>query len=304
MKDYLDYYAENHLPEGQSLIETKLVKKIRQVFEQQQARPPNSGDIIMMGGDRGIGKTIGLNHFAKLYGLSPADQLPVVLYHKAAPAIDKHANLRKIAEILSERLYGDFDDSSPFSMADALHISPINLIVIDDAHFLNGHTFTILRYLNKRTGCRIILCGDKSLFNRVRGHADMWEGITAEVRLPKATKQDFIKTVLAGFSYSKWVFNPKLLEDKALADHIWEFTGPSLRKTSALLKKANEIATRKERSITKADIDIARRATPQQPKSKPKQKANGKSGNTDATPGPFEQESALRNQQRNYRVGA
>ena len=232
MKDYLNYYAENQLPLGQSLIETKLVQRIRQVFEQQQARPPNSGDIIMMGGDRGIGKTIGLNHFVKLYDLSPADQLPVVLYHKAAPAIDKQANLRKIAEILRARLYGDFEDSSPFSMADALHISPINLIVIDDAHFLNGYTFTILRYLNKRTGCRIILCGDKSLFSTVRGHADIWEGVTAEVRLPKTTKQEFIKTILPDFSYSKWAFDPKSSEHKVLANHIWEFTGPSLRKTN------------------------------------------------------------------------
>jgi DNA transposition AAA+ family ATPase len=163
-------FAEDHLPEGQSVIETKNVKRCRsfmQLITDPERRSPTMGVIT---GLAGVGKTIALQHYLDSLALHTQTALPTAIKIKVMPRSTPRALTKTILDCLLEKPRGRNIYEMADEVATALERNYIRLLAVDEADRLNEDSFEVLRHLFDKTGCRIVLVGLPNILSVIDRH--------------------------------------------------------------------------------------------------------------------------------------
>jgi DNA transposition AAA+ family ATPase len=251
-------FAEDHLPEGQPLIETKNVKRCRSLMRlitDPRRRTPTMG---VISGFAGVGKTIATQYY--LDSLPPHAQtaLPTAIKVKVMPRSTPKALAQTILESLLEKPEGRNIYEIADKAAVAIERNYITLLVVDEADRLNEDSFDVLRHLFDKTGCRIVLVGLPNILSVI----DKYEKFSSRVglRMPfvPLSMKEVLDTVLPKIVLPYWTYNRENPSDRQLGEKIWQKVNPSLRNLQSLLETASQMARDEELpAITEAIIEEA-----------------------------------------------
>lgn len=249
-------FAEDHLPEGQPVIETKNVKRCRsflRLITDPERRSPTMGVIT---GLAGVGKTIAAQHY--LDSLAPQAQtvLPLAIKIKVMPRSTPRALAKTILDSLLEKSRG----SNIYEMADevaaAIERNALQLVVVDEADRLNEDSFEVLRHLFDKTGCRIVLVGLPNILSVIERHEKFSSRVGLRMSFTPLELGEVLDLVLPQLVFPSWKYAPGNAADRAMGTAIWHKVNPSLR--NSLLATASQMTrTEKLSSITPALIDEA-----------------------------------------------
>lgn len=249
-----DSFAEDHLPEGQPLIETKNVKRCRSLMRMitdPRRRTPTMG---VISGVAGVGKTIATQYY--LDSLPPHAQtaLPTAIKVKVMPRSTPKALAQTILDSLLEKPEGRNIYEIADNAAVAIKRNYVTLVVVDEADRLNEDSFDVLRHLFDKTGCRIVLVGLPNILSVI----DKYEKFSSRVglRMPfvPLTMKEVLETVLPKIVLPYWTYDPKNEADRQLGEKIWHKVNPSLRNLQSLLETASQIARDEELPSITADL--------------------------------------------------
>lgn len=251
-------FAEDHLPAGQPVIETKNVRRCRsfmRLITDPERRSPTMGVIT---GLAGVGKTIATQYY--LDSLAPHAQtaLPTAVKVKVMPRSTPRALAKTILDSLLEKSRG----SNIYEMADeaaaAIERNYINLLVVDEADRLNEDSFEVLRHLFDKTGCRIVLVGLPNILSIIERHQKFSSRVGLRMPFVPLELKEVLDTVLPGLILPCWTYDPENPADRKTGTAIWHKVNPSLRNLYGLLATASQMARDEElSSITAALIDEA-----------------------------------------------
>lgn len=252
------FFAEDHLPEGQPLIETRNVKRCRSLMRlitDPRRRTPTMG---IISGFAGVGKTIATQYY--LDSLPPHAQtaLPTAIKVKVMPRSTPKALAQTILDSLLEKPEGRNIYEIADKAAVAIERNYITLLVVDEADRLNEDSFDVLRHLFDKTGCRIVLVGLPNILSVI----DRYEKFSSRVglRMPfvPLSMKEVLDIVLPAIVLPYWIYDRENPSDRKLGEKIWQKVNPSLRNLQSLLETASQMARDEELpAITEALIEEA-----------------------------------------------
>ncbi len=251
-------FAEDHLPEGQPVIETKNVRRCRsfmRLITDPRRRSPTMGVIT---GLAGVGKTIATQYY--LDSLAPHAQtaLPTAIKVKVMPRSTPRALAKTILDSLLEKSRGSNIYEIADEAAEAIERNYISLLVVDEADRLNEDSFEVLRHLFDKTGCRIVLVGLPNILSVIERHQKFSSRVGLRMPFVPLELKEVLEVILPQLVFPCWNYNPELPSDRQLGETIWHKVNPSLRNLTTLLATASQMATDEQfPSITSDLIDEA-----------------------------------------------
>jgi len=251
-------FAEDHLPEGQPVIETKNVKRCRsfmRLITDPRRRSPTMGVIT---GLAGVGKTIATQYY--LDSLAPHAQtaLPTAIKVKVMPRSTPRALAKTILDSLLEKSRGSNIYEIADEAAEAIESNYISLLVVDEADRLNEDSFEVLRHLFDKTGCRIVLVGLPNILSVIERHQKFSSRVGLRMPFVPLELKEVLEVILPQLVFPCWNYHPELPSDRQLGETIWHKVNPSLRNLTTLLATASQMATDEQfPSITSDLIDEA-----------------------------------------------
>ena len=152
-------FAEDYLPSGQPPIETSNVRHVL-TFVHLIRDPDRSYTAIgTVTGPPGVGKTIAFQYYIDTQAPRPDTWLPAVVKVKVKPRTTPKAFAVDLILALHDRVKG----RNVYEIADeavaAIVRNNVELIVVDEADRLTAESFDILRHIQDKSGCRIVVVG-------------------------------------------------------------------------------------------------------------------------------------------------
>ncbi len=235
-------FAEDHLPEGQPVIETKNVKRCRsfmRLITDPERRSPTMGVIT---GLAGVGKTIATQYYLDSLAPHPQTALPPAIKIKVMPRSTPRALAKTILDSLLEQSRG----SNIYEMADevaaAISRNCLHLLVVDEADRLNEDSFEVLRHLFDKTGCRIVLVGLPNILSVIERHQKFSSRVGLRMSFTPLTLEEVLDLVLPKLVFPHWNYDPVNGSDREMGTVIWHKVNPSLRNLHSLLSTASQMA--------------------------------------------------------------
>jgi DNA transposition AAA+ family ATPase len=251
-------FAEDHLPEGQPVIETKNVKRCRsfmRLITDPRRRSPTMGVIT---GLAGVGKTIATQYY--LDSLAPHAQtaLPTAIKVKVMPRSTPRALAKTILDSLLEKSRGSNIYEIADEAAEAIERNYISLLVVDESDRLNEDSFEVLRHLFDKTGCRIVLVGLPNILSVIERHQKFSSRVGLRMPFVPLELKEVLEVILPQLVFTCWNYHAELPADRQLGERIWHKVNPSLRNLTTLLATASQMATDEQiPSMTRDLIDEA-----------------------------------------------
>jgi DNA transposition AAA+ family ATPase len=235
-------FAEDHLPEGQPVIETKNVKRCRsfmRLITDPERRSPTMGVIT---GLAGVGKTIATQYYLDSLAPHPQTALPPAIKIKVMPRSTPRALAKTILDSLLEKSRG----SNIYEMADevaaAISRNCLHLLVVDEADRLNEDSFEVLRHLFDKTGCRIVLVGLPNILSVIERHQKFSSRVGLRMSFTPLALEEVLDLVLPKLVFPHWNYDPVKGADREMGTVIWHKVNPSLRNLHSLLSTASQMA--------------------------------------------------------------
>ncbi len=235
-------FAEDLLPEGQPLIETKNVKRCRsflRLITDQQRRCPTMGVIT---GLAGVGKTIAIQHSLDGLALHAQTAFPTAIKIKVMPCSTPRALTKTILDSLLEKARGRNIYEMADEVATALERNSIRLLAVDEADRLNEDSFEVLRHLFDKTGCRIVLVGLPNILSVIERHEKFSSRVGLRMSFVPLDLEEVLDIILPKLVFPHWNYDPKQTADREMGTAIWHKVNPSLRNLSNLLSTASQMA--------------------------------------------------------------
>jgi len=235
-------FAEDHLPEGQPLIETKNVKRCRsfmRLITDPERRSPTMGVIM---GLAGVGKTIAIQHYLDSLTLHAQTALPPAIKIKVMPRSTPRALTKTILDSLLEKARGRNIYEMADEVAAALERNYIRLLAVDEADRLNEDSFEVLRHLFDKTGCRIVLVGLPNILSVIERHEKFSSRVGLRMSFVPLDLEEVLDTILPELVFPHWNYDPKQQASREMGTAIWHKVNPSLRNLHNLLSTASQMA--------------------------------------------------------------
>jgi DNA transposition AAA+ family ATPase len=235
-------FAEDHLPHGQPVIETKNVKRCRsflRLITDPERRSPTMGVIT---GRAGVGKTIASQHY--LDSLAPQAQtaLPTAIKIKVMPRSTPRALAKTILDSLLEKSRGRNIYEMADEVATAIERNSIHLLIVDEADRLNEDSFDVLRHLFDKTGCRVVLVGLPTILSVIERHEKFSSRVGLRMSFTPLLVEEVLDLVLPQLVFPHWTYDPAKPSDREMGTVIWHKVNPSLRNLHSLLSTASQMA--------------------------------------------------------------
>ena len=224
-------YRESVLPPDQPYVRTSILKHF---LGFAQLLTDTHHHDAMMGiavGASGIGKSVALQCYQ--------EQLP----REGA-----------FEDTIKTRRYPSKIDSLAEVMC---HKNP-HLVILDEADRLNDACFEMLCSLFDMTRCPLLLVGLPQLLLRIQRHPRMSDMVSLYLKFIPLSFEEVLYEVLPALVFPGWVFNPAQEADRLLAEQLWKYTTPSLRRLRDVLGTASTLAhMQHEPNVTHACIQRA-----------------------------------------------
>jgi len=193
-------------------------------------------------GPPGTGKTIA----AQLYLADRGHQGQESLATCALITVPPQATPRQFFNIITRQISGQIPVHTPHDAFQqtllVLEQRHMQLIMLDEADYLQREHLQLLRMLVDQTPCTILLIGLPQLLTAIKGHLPSFDrlGLTLEFR-PLAEDEVPIE-VLPQLFLPGWVYDPKSEADRHLGSDLWRNARPSLRRLHTILAYAGLLA--------------------------------------------------------------
>lgn len=116
------------------------------------------------------------------------------------------------------------------------------LLLLDQADYLQRDHLELLRMLVEQTACSIVLIGFPQLLSAIKGHLPTLDrrGLTLEFR--PLSEEEVLVEFLPQLFLPGWVYDPTSKEDRHLESYLWGNARPSLRRLRKILTYASLLA--------------------------------------------------------------
>jgi DNA transposition AAA+ family ATPase len=235
-------FAEDHLPHGQPVIETKNVKRCRsflRLITDPERRSPTMGVIT---GRAGVGKTIASQHYLDSLAPQAHTALPTAIKIKVMPRSTPRALAKTILDSLLEKSRGRNIYEMADEVATAIERNAIHLLIVDEADRLNEDSFDVLRHLFDKTGCRVVLVGLPTILSVIERHEKFSSRVGLRMSFTPLQVEEVLDLVLPQLVFPHWTYDPDKPSDRAMGATIWHKVNPSLRNLHSLLSTASQMA--------------------------------------------------------------
>jgi len=117
----------------------------------------------------------------------------------------------------------------------------MQLIMLDQADYLQREHLELLGMLVDQTPCSILLIGLPQLLSAIEGHLPSASrlGLTLEFR--PLSEDEVLDTFLPQLLLPGWVYDPKSEANCHLGSYLWQNARPSLRRLRTVLAYAHEL---------------------------------------------------------------
>lgn len=160
------------------------------------------GEICVITGDPGLGKTKALEHYQSKYSKKVAYLLAY-----------KGLNVRTLVSKLHMAFFGGAGNGNKSDMIEELctKLKDANrCIIIDQAEYLNLTALETLRHIHDASECGMVLAGTHKLHENLRGRnkslAQLWSRVRRAVRLDRLTAEDVEKIIHAAMPEANGVW--------------------------------------------------------------------------------------------------
>jgi hypothetical protein len=219
----------------------------------------------MMGigtGPAGIGKSVSLNLCQnQLAQQTPISATSIII--RVHPHATPYALTTQLLHILRRVSRAKGSSHSLNDLSEMIYQQDVSLIMLDDADRLNEACLEYLCALFDLTQCPFLLIGLPPLLLRAQKVARLFERAAINIKLPSPSFHDVLQQVLPALDFPGWSFDPTREADQILAQRLWEYASPSLRRLHNILSIASRYAyLSQEPGITHASIKYAMQQVP------------------------------------------
>jgi type II secretory pathway predicted ATPase ExeA len=257
----IDFFSlnEDPLPPWQPPIQTTSVQQFRR-WLLVTMRQPKTGYAVMavIYGPAGIGKSVAIQAFLNSLPQRTHTGLPraimVSLKQKGTPK----GLIKQILEALGEKVRGRELYDLIDEVIRAIRRNGLEMLIIDEADWLDEDTFELLRMVFDRTKCPVVLVGLDNILDVIKLHEKFESRVGPKIPFRAIDTAEAISTFFPNLVFSRWKFDPQSTEDIDLGLHIWRRLQPSLRRVRVVIHWANELAEAGDAPrITREHIDQA-----------------------------------------------
>jgi len=242
-------YYEGRLPKGQSPIETSNVKRLLTCT--YYLTDPNNpySTIVVVTAPAGAGKTIAAGFCQQAVERRFSSALPATLKVKVMPRSTSGVLATDVLKNLGERVRGDNSAQLTAAAARGIERNDTRLVIFDEGDRLKDDSFEVVRYLQDKTGCPILVVGLPSIWGVIERHEKFNSRVGLRMSFEPLSLQEMIDVVLPQLVFPRWSFDPRNDNDRAMGEELWKRVGPSLRKLRNVLTIASKtaVATEKDR---------------------------------------------------------
>jgi len=249
-------YRESELPPDQPYIQTSILKHFLDFAQLLADRQHHDALMGIAVGASGIGKSVAQRCYQ--------EQLPREGVCSKSLSIQVGPHLTPCS--LITQLLGAFGGTtntrrSPDKvdrLAEVIYHKKPRLVTLDGADRLSDACFEMLCSLFDMTRCPLLLVGLPPLLPRIQRHPRMSDMVGLYLKFIPLSFEEVLYEVLPALVFPGWVFNPAQEADRLLAEQLWEFTRPSLRRLRNILGTASTLAhMQHEPNVTHACIQRA-----------------------------------------------
>ncbi|HRW97997.1 MAG TPA: ATP-binding protein [Cyclobacteriaceae bacterium] len=233
-------YAENELPPGQALIDTKNNRAF-ETFVTILTDEKSSPTIGCVTGISGVGKTIAIEKYMQQYVKGFIVGLPSVIALK----IPTNATARTVASELARSLgekpprSGNKHDIAEM-VTRIIENNGVKLIFVDEADRLNRESFDIIRYVFDRTGCKFVIVGLPDVLNVIERHQQFSSRAGLRMKFERPDLDEVLSTILPNMVVPQWKYHPNDDADRKMGILAWEMSG-NFRRLRNLLERAGSL---------------------------------------------------------------
>jgi DNA transposition AAA+ family ATPase len=235
-------YYEDRLPKGQSPIETSNVKRLLTCT--YYLTDPNNpySTIAVVTAPAGAGKTIAAGFCQQAVEHRFSSALPATLKVKVMPRSTSGVLATDVLKNLGERVRGDNSAQLTAAAARGIERNDTRLVIFDEGDRLKDDSFEVVRYLQDKTGCPILVVGLPSIWSVIERHEKFNSRVGLRMSFEPLSLQEMIDVVLPQLVFPRWSFDPRNDNDRAIGEELWKRVGPSLRKLRNVLTIASKTA--------------------------------------------------------------
>ena len=240
-------FAGDHLPPHQPMIVTSNIKRFGAYMHiVAEGEKPGLALII---GEPGYGKTIALTNYVDNRKILPHTGLKPCVRIRVRAGGTPRSLVVDLLQALHEMPQRHNRHELADTAAAVLARNDISQILVDEADLLDVESFKMLRHVYDKRNVTIILVGSpalKGLLKRIESERDkdpskFTSRMSGSLEFLPLETTEVLDTVLPGFVFTHWSFNPADAEDRALGQRIWQNVEHSLRALHKLLYYADRL---------------------------------------------------------------
>jgi len=201
----------------------------------------------------GVGKTVAQQMLLVLLksGEASIQCITVRVLPRSTPGVLAEALLAVLN--VSHRVRGS--SGSADALAQAIRQQNLQLLLLDNADYLNDACLDMLCHLTDTTACAVFMVGLHRFLERTLSRERLEYRVVIRLNFQPPAFEEVLHVVLPQLNFAGWIFNPANEADCHLAREIWSHTCPSLRRLCNLLSLASHLTQlRGEQTITRRAI--------------------------------------------------
>ncbi len=116
------------------------------------------------------------------------------------------------------------------------------LLMLDQADYLQREHLELLRMLVGQTACSILLIGLPQLLSAIRGHPPSVSRVDFTLEFRSLSEEEVLDAFLPQLLLPGWVYDPTSEAGRHLGSYLWRNARPSLRRLRMILAYASLLA--------------------------------------------------------------
>lgn len=235
-------YYEDRLPKGQPLIETSNLKRLLTCTYLLTDQDDPYSTIAVVAAPAGAGKTIAAGVCQQTAERRFSSALPATLVVKVRPRSTSGVLATDVLENLGEPVRGDNSAQKTAAAARGVERNDIHFIIFDEGDRLNDDSFEVVRFLQDKTGCPILVVGLPSIWRVIERQEKFDSRVGLRLSFEPLSLEEMLEVVLPQLVFPRWSFDPGNEGDRAMGEELWKRVGSSLRKLHNVLKFSSKTA--------------------------------------------------------------
>lgn len=234
--------ADNYLPPGQSPIRTSSIELFRVQVGRLRSTEHAASTIGIVGGGPGTGKSTA----AHLYlaeeepQWQPPDQTCVML--DIIPQTTTKWLLDEIAYRISDTPRSRTLPETFQQALTSLKQRRVQLLILDNADYLNLKHLEVLLALIGRSNCSVLLLGLSRLLTAFSAYPKIEARVVLSLPFPSFADEELFARFLPQLQLPGWTFDPQNESDLLMGKYLWRKCHPSLRRLHVILTSASLLA--------------------------------------------------------------